>query len=197
MDASNYSVSKGPAQPCCLNSSFSFFWGLEPTLQPGIFFFSTKEHGKWQRSERIYFLQSWWPISCLPLTVISLLWVLCSCSLVIDTLFIFHFTVFANTPSPTQLPLMLLFSIACDRGKDKRYVWVAKWQPWANLLRVQSKENSYFTTSPFILMLPNEIVENTKSMRLTLKDISSVAKDFVGLLSCWRYENPTHSPLVL
>lgn len=39
------------------------------------------------------------------------------------------------------------------------------------------KENSYFTTSPFILMLLNEIEENTKSMRLMLKDISSVAKD--------------------
>lgn len=33
-------------------------------------------------------------------------------------------------------------------------------------------------------MLLNEIVENTKSMRLTLKDTSGVAKDFVGLLSC-------------
>lgn len=89
-----------------LTPHFPFFRGLQPTHQPGGF--CTKERGKWQRSERIYFLQSRWPISCLPLTVISLLWVLCSCGLVTDTLFISHFTVLAEAPSPAQLPLMRL-----------------------------------------------------------------------------------------
>lgn len=42
MDVFNYSVSKVPAQPHSLNSLFPFFWGLQPTLQPGRFFSSLK-----------------------------------------------------------------------------------------------------------------------------------------------------------
>lgn len=39
-------------------------------------------------------------------------------------------------------------------------------------------------------MLLNEVVENTKSMRLTLKDISSVAKDFVSIIKLLTIEEP-------
>lgn len=153
-----------------LQPQLSIFFPVEVSANTSTwyFFHEFKEHGKWQRSGRIYFFQSWWPISCLPLTVISELWGLRSCSLVIDTLFIFHFTVFVNTRSPTPLPLMLLFWIACDRGQDKRYV-SANWQLWANLSGVHSGENGYFSTPPFILMLPNEIMENTKSTMLMLR----------------------------
>lgn len=49
------------------------------------------------------------------------------------------------------------------------------------VLGVQQREQ-LFHSSPFILMLPNETVENTQSMRLTLKDISTVAKDFVRVI---------------
>ena len=49
-------------------------------------------------------------------------------------------------------------------------------------------------------MLPNETVENTQSMRLTLKDISTVAKDFVSvikLLTIWKSDTVTTGSIIV